>query len=200
MSGNTAHDQEVNRRVEAHRRLVDFVVSRYVRRHDVRGIERDDLVSWGLLGLVHAARAWDPGRGLAFSTLAVPAIERTIARGMRAEHRARGGLAMLSLDALLDGDPGAEGCSASHLEQLRDDGDNVEERIVQMETRMVLRQALADLSPEQQWVVEQRFFRNRTLREIAHEAGTSRQAIHLREQNILRTLRRKLDAALRPAA
>jgi RNA polymerase sigma factor (sigma-70 family) len=200
MSGNTAHEREVNRRVEAHRRLVDFVVSRYVRRHDVRGIERDDLVSWGLLGLVHAARAWDPGRGLSFSTLAVPAIERTIARGMRAEHRARGGLATLSLDALLDGDPGAEGCSASHLEQLRDDGDNVEERIVQMETRMVLRQALADLSPEQQWVVEQRFFRNRTLREIAHEAGTSRQAIHLREQNILRTLRRKLDAALRPAA
>lgn len=65
---------------------------------------------------------------------------------------------------------------------------------------MVLRHALAELSPEQQWVVEQRFFRNCTLREIAQEAGTRRQAIHLREQSILGTLRRKLEAAPRAAA
>jgi hypothetical protein len=48
--------------------------------------------------------------------------------------------------------------------------------------------------------VQQRFFRHRTLQEVAAEAGTSRQAIHLREQTILRALRRKLDPALKASA
>jgi DNA-directed RNA polymerase specialized sigma subunit len=49
--------------------------------------------------------------------------------------------------------------------------------------------------PEQQWVVQQRYYQQRTLREIAGETGTTRQAIHLREKHILGILRRKLSAA-----
>lgn len=200
MAEGALREAEVNRLVQENRRLVEFAVNRYLKRYHVEGIERDDLVSWGLMGLVHAARAWDASRGLAFSTLAVTAIERMISRGVRSEWRAAEAHATLSLDALL-GEEGEDGASRDrHLDQLEDEGSSVEEQIVQLETRLLLRQALAELSPEQQWVVQRRFFEHRTLQELATEAGTSRQAIHLREQTILRTLRRKLEPALRSTA
>lgn len=198
MTEAAVREAEVSRRVQEHRRLVDFVVNRAMKRRHLQGIERDDLVSWGLLGLFHAARAWDPGRGLAFSTLAVTAIERMIRRGVRSE----GGEphVTLSLDALLS-EPGSEGASGDrHLDRIEDETSDVEEQIVQLETRLMLRQAVAELTPEQQWVVQQRFFRRRTLQELAAETGTSRQAIHLREQTILRALRRKLAPALQASA
>jgi RNA polymerase sigma factor (sigma-70 family) len=194
MAEGAIREEEVNRLVQENLRLVDYVVNRTMKRRHLQGIERDDLVSWGLLGLFHAARAWDASRGLAFSTLAVTAIERMISRGVRSEWREGCPHATLSLDALLSED-GADGASHDrHLDQIEDASLDVEDQIVQLETRLMLRQAVSELTPEQQWVVQQRFFQHRTLQDLATEAGTSRQAIHLREQTILRTLRRKLDA------
>jgi RNA polymerase sigma factor (sigma-70 family) len=200
MAKGAIPEAEVNRLVQENRRLVDFAVNRYLKRHHLHGIERDDLVSWGLVGLFHAARAWDASRGLAFSTLAVTAIERMISRGVRSEWRESAVNATLSLDALLceDGDEGAS--RERHLDQLEDETSDVEEAIVRLETRLMLRQAVSELTPDQQWVVQQRFFKHRTLQEMAAEAGTTRQAIHLREQTILRALRRKLGAALQASA
>src|SRR3712207_8627730 len=53
------------------------------KRYYVGSMERDDLVSWGMIGLVNAARAWDPARSRSFSTLACRAIERMIIRGVK---------------------------------------------------------------------------------------------------------------------
>jgi RNA polymerase sigma factor (sigma-70 family) len=185
--------ESVSRRVRENQRLVDFAVSRYMKRYHLEGIERDDLISWGLLGLYHAAKAWDAERGLAFSTLAMMAIGRMIVRGVRAERRGGSPSTMLSLDVLLSEEE--EGSGERHRDQLADDGDTVEEQILHLETHRELRQAVAELRPEQQWVVQQRYYQQRTLREIAGEAGTTRQAISLREKNILGILRRKLSAA-----
>jgi RNA polymerase sigma factor (sigma-70 family) len=185
--------ESVSRRVRENQRLVDFAVSRYMKRYHLEGIERDDLISWGLLGLYHAAKAWDAECGLAFSTLAMMAIGRMIVRGVRAERRGGSPSTMLSLDVLLSEEE--EGSGERHRDQLADDGDTVEEQILHLETHRELRQAVAELRLEQQWVVQQRYYQQRTLREIAGEAGTTRQAIYLREKNILGILRRKLSAA-----
>ena len=48
-----------------------------------RGAEFDDLVQAGCVGLIKAADAFDPGRGLAFSTYAVPVILGEIKRLFR---------------------------------------------------------------------------------------------------------------------
>ena len=48
-----------------------------------RGIEYDELYSAGCLGLVKAANAFDPGRGVCFSTYAVPVIIGEIRRLFR---------------------------------------------------------------------------------------------------------------------
>jgi RNA polymerase sporulation-specific sigma factor len=187
------HEEEVSRRVQENRKLVEFAVNRYMKRYHLEGIERDDLVSWGLMGLYYAARAWDAARGLAFSTLAMTVIERMIVRGVRAERRGRGSSTTLSLDALLLEED--DGIGERHLDHLPDEGDPIEEQILRLETQLTLRQAVAELRPEQQWVLQQRYYRQRMLREIAAETGTTRQAIYLRERNVLQTLRRKLGAA-----
>ena len=53
------------------------------RRLSGRGTELDDLVQAGCVGLIKAADAFDPGRGLAFSTYAVPVILGEIRRLFR---------------------------------------------------------------------------------------------------------------------
>lgn len=78
-------DAEVATLVNENRRLVEYMVGRYLKRFTVGTMEREDLVSWGYIGLVQAAKAWDPARGHVFPTLACRAIERMIARGVNRE-------------------------------------------------------------------------------------------------------------------
>jgi RNA polymerase sigma factor FliA len=53
--------------------LVHFS-AREVMRRGFKDVELDELVSAGTVGLIQALEAFDPGRGLAFSTYAVPRI------------------------------------------------------------------------------------------------------------------------------
>src|SRR5947207_1878730 len=94
-------EAEVERLVSENQRLVHLVVNRYLKQYYVASMEREDLVSWGLIGLVHAARAWDPERGASFSTLACRAIERMIIRGVRREWKPEQAAATVSLDDLV---------------------------------------------------------------------------------------------------
>ena len=48
-----------------------------------KGIDREDLCGYGMIGLVQAADAWDPDRGLAFSTFAYPRIRGAILDELR---------------------------------------------------------------------------------------------------------------------
>ncbi len=48
-----------------------------------RGIELEDLIQIGTIGLLKAARSFDPERGFAFSTYAVPLIVGEIKRSLR---------------------------------------------------------------------------------------------------------------------
>ncbi len=57
-------------RVEDHLGLVGA----FARRYTGRGVEYDDLYGAGCVGLCKAAKAFDPSRGFAFSTYAVPVI------------------------------------------------------------------------------------------------------------------------------
>src|SRR5437588_6492094 len=94
-------DREVERLVCENEKLVHYAVNRYLKRHCVRGMEREDLVSWGMIGLVHAARAWDPARAGSFSTLACKVIEGMIVRGVMREWKPEQAALTVSLDALV---------------------------------------------------------------------------------------------------
>jgi DNA-directed RNA polymerase specialized sigma subunit len=56
-------EADVERLVSENQKLVQLVVNRYLTRYYVGTMEREDLISWGMLGLLQAARRWDPERG-----------------------------------------------------------------------------------------------------------------------------------------
>jgi RNA polymerase sigma-B factor len=64
---------------ERHLRLADKLAHRY--RHTSEPM--DDLIQVARLGLLKAARRWDPDRGVAFSTFAVPTILGELRRHFR---------------------------------------------------------------------------------------------------------------------
>src|SRR5215208_2643470 len=97
-------EREVEELVRDHQKLVGFMVRRYLQRYFVGDMEREDLVSWGMIGLLQAARAWDPARSRSFSTLACRAIERMIIRGVSREWKPERAAATVSLDELAFGE------------------------------------------------------------------------------------------------
>lgn len=63
--------------------LVRADVSRFLGpRRDVMGLERVDLEQEGALGLLHALRSFDPDRGFAVSTFALPWIKQAVRRAV----------------------------------------------------------------------------------------------------------------------
>jgi RNA polymerase sigma factor for flagellar operon FliA len=168
------------------------MVNRHLKRYFVGTMEREDLISWGMIGLVQAARAWDPSRSGSFSTMACLAIERAIIRGVNREWRPDEARATVSLDAGLFDDAG-EG-SERFVDLLRGDED-VEGQILASETGLTVREALAQLPEDQRELIERHYLRDEPVRDIAREMGVTRQAIYLREKLALRRLREKLGPA-----
>jgi len=190
-------DAEIGRLVETNRKLVEYMVNRYLKRYYVGTMERDDLVSWGTLGLINAARAWDPSRS-SFSTLACRAIERMIIRGVNREWKPEREQVTVSLDQLIAGGH-AEGGDDRFVDQLPADA-NVERTMLDTERSVTLKSALETLEPEQRHLIERHYFKNERVDDIARDLGISRQGVYSREKAIFRQLRERLDDSLAMAA
>ncbi len=77
-------DAARRRMIESNLRLVVTIAQRYVH----RGLDLDDLIEEGNLGLMHAVTKFDPERGFRFSTYATWWIRQTIERGLMNQGRA----------------------------------------------------------------------------------------------------------------
>ncbi|MEW6073164.1 MAG: FliA/WhiG family RNA polymerase sigma factor [Planctomycetota bacterium] len=78
LSGEVDRDQLILDHVP----LLHHIVGRMT--YDIPGrVDRDDLLGWGMIGLVAAADSWDAGRGLKFSTYAYPRIRGAILDELR---------------------------------------------------------------------------------------------------------------------
>ena len=182
-------EADVARLVENNHKLVEYMVNRYLKRYYVGTMERDDLVSWGMMGLINAARAWDPSRS-SFSTLACRAIERMIIRGVNREWKPDREQATVSLDQLIAGNH-AEGGDDRFVDQLPADED-VEQTMLVTEQTVTLQSALATLNPDQRQLIERHYFQNERVDDIARDLGISRQGVYSREKAIFRQLRERL--------
>lgn len=182
-------EADVARLVENNHKLVEYMVNRYLKRYYVGTMERDDLVSWGMMGLINAARAWDPARS-SFSTLACRAIERMIIRGVNREWKPDREQATVSLDQLIAGNQ-AEGGDDRFVDQLPADED-VEQTMLVTEQTVTLQSALATLNPDQRQLIERHYFQNERVDDIARDLGISRQGVYSREKAIFRQLRERL--------
>lgn len=184
MEANTT-TTTVERLVHENERLVNYMVNRYLQRYHVGSMEREDLISWGLMGLVKAARAWSPDRGVAFSSLACKVIERAIIRGVQREWKPDQAQVTVSLDAqTMDDDSGST--LADFLPAV-EHGD--------VETRLTVRDAVARLSASDRELIRRRYYEGRSLSEVGQVMGLSSMGVLARERGILRRLRRTLAPA-----
>jgi RNA polymerase sigma factor (sigma-70 family) len=186
-------DRDMECLVHENEKLVQLVVNRYLKRYFVPGMEREDLVSWGMIGLVNAARAWDPERAGSFSTLAYRVIERSIERGVMREWKPEQAAVTVSLDALVSGEETGER-EESFLERMAGEQD-VEREILQEATQAAVRTAVAGLSEPQRRLIEMRFYDEVPADEAAAALGVSRQGVFYRQREALRKLRSALSIA-----
>jgi RNA polymerase sigma factor (sigma-70 family) len=186
-------EAEAEQLVRDNEKLVDYMVNRYLQRYFVGDMEREDLVSWGMIGLLQAARAWDPARSRSFSTLACKAIERMIIRGVSREWKPDQAAATLSLDGLVFGEEG-EGGDTRFVDRVAGEQD-VEQQLLDSETGLALRSALEQLPPDQRRLIERHYYEGVPVRELAQELGLTRQGVYVRQRNILQQLRNSLSPA-----
>jgi RNA polymerase sigma factor (sigma-70 family) len=175
----------VDRLVHENERLVNYMVNRYLQRYHVGTMEREDLISWGFLGLVKAARVWSPDRGVAFSSLACKIIERAIIRGVQREWKPDQAQVTVSLDAQTLDDEG--GAPLSDFLPAVEHGD--------VETQLTVRDAVARLSASDRELIRRRYYEGRSLIEVGRAMGLSSMGVLARERNILRRLRLTLAPA-----
>jgi RNA polymerase sigma factor (sigma-70 family) len=186
-------DREVERLVRENEKLVQFAVNRYLKRYTVPGMEREDLVSWGMMGLVQAARAWDPARAGSFTTLACKAVERMIVRGVMREWKPEQAALTVSLDALVSEEESGDR-EIRFVDRMAADQD-VEQELIDSADRAAIRTAVGALPALQRRLIEQHFFEEISLARIANEMGLSRQGAYVRQRLILRKLRAVLSRA-----
>jgi RNA polymerase sigma factor (sigma-70 family) len=184
---------EVERLVNDNQKLVHHAVNRYLKRYFVPVMEREDLVSWGMIGLVCAARAWDPTRAGSFTTLAYKAIERMIVRGVMREWKPEQAAVTLSLEALLSGEETGER-EERFIDRLADDQD-LEQQMLDREAGAAIRTAVGALPPPQRRLIEGHFFEEISMASMAEELGLSRQGAYVRQRLILKKLRAALSTA-----
>jgi RNA polymerase sigma factor (sigma-70 family) len=148
-------------RPEDHLGLVFAAVRRYRSRAAARGIDPGDLIGEGFLALVKATRAFDPARGVKFSSFAFAGVRMAVAKMLRV--RRYRPLRPLSVYGdgeaveVADGRPGADPGVTEEVGRL-----------------------LRWLSPRERAVVESYFGLRgggRSVAELAREYGVSRQRV-----------------------
>ena len=183
--------------------------------------ELDDLIQIGYIGLLKAARRFEPERGLKFSTYAVPMIAGEI----RSQLRDRGAV---KVSRSLKNDAAAvrraesdfiatKGVSPklSDLSELTGlSRERVSEAMMAADamknfedyesadlwtdnedsniTRMDLKKSVSELKPRQRQVIILRYYRDLTQQQVADIMGLSQVQIHRIEKNTLKELAEKI--------
>lgn len=142
----------------------------------------DEIDSACSLGVIVAARSWQPERG-PFAYHAAWSMRSYVCEAANYVRRRLDDRPVLSLDAE-DGVSGYRLTMELGTEMGRAESD-AEERV---------RHAVAQLPEKDRLLLETRYWRNQSQRVVAKAAGVSRPAIQQREHRILRDLKRILEA------
>ena len=193
-----------DRRIEENLGLVHTCAGRF----RSRGVEYDDLVQAGCVGLCKAADGFDETRGFAFSTYAVPLILGEIRRlfrdggsvkvGRTVKERARGLLRVQQQMALeLGREP-----TVSELSERT--GTDVSETAFLLGAVQPIVSLTADadarekqmekLGEDERVLIDLRFFRGWTQAKTAERLGVSQVQVSRKEKRILQKMREALGA------
>ena len=176
--------------IERNLRLVAFIARRY-ESPPTAGVNIEDLISIGTLGLIKAVNTFRSDKNIKLATYASRCIENEILMYFRKVS----GKQEVSLDEPLNTD--WDGNELLLSDVLGSDELPVGQEIEDAEERLALRRAVARLEPRERLIIELRFGlngrREMTQSEVAELLGISQSYISRLEKKILRKLRRELE-------
>ncbi len=167
------------------------LVHQHARRFHGRGVDDEDLVQVGFIGLMRAIDLFEPDRGFAFSTYALHWIRCHLRREVqnsaatvrtpvwKQERRRADGTreraVVVPLDVPIDGEDG----SCTRLDALPDGGPLPDEQATDLERAHAARRLLTQLPSGERAIVVARYWREQTLAECgpSYRGGVSRERV-----------------------
>ena len=173
--------------IEHNLRLVVYIA----RRFENTGINLEDLISIGTIGLIKAVGTYQPAKSIKLATYASRCIENEILMHLRKTANQK---TELSFDEPLNTD--WDGNELLLSDVLGTEGDLVMKPIEADVDRQLLRQAMSRLSPRERRIITMRFGldgrRERTQKEVADHLGISQSYISRLEKRIIARLKKEL--------
>ena len=184
-----AGDEAAKQRLIEHNlRLVVFIA----RRFENTGINLEDLISIGTIGLIKAIGTYRRDKNIKLATYASRCIENEILMYIR---KISGQKTEISLDEPINMDYDGNELLLSDI--LGTDEDTVTGRLEDAVDLMLLRQALGELPSREREIVLMRFGlegrQELTQKEVAHKLGISQSYISRLEKRIMLRLRREIQ-------
>ena len=173
--------------IEHNLRLVVYIA----RRFENTGVNLEDLISIGTIGLIKAIGTFDPGKNIKIATYASRCIENEILMFLRkkSSHRTE-----VSIDEPLNTD--WDGNELLLSDVLGTDGDEVMKPIEDDVERQLLMEAVGRLDDRERTIILMRFgldgYDELTQKEVAELLGISQSYISRLEKRIILRLRREL--------
>ena len=175
--------------IEHNLRLVVYIAKRF----DNTGVDMDDLVSIGTIGLIKAVGSYNPDKNIKLATFASRCIENEILMHLRKTGKQR---AEVSLDEPLNVD--WDGNELLLGDILGTDGDVVGQGIEDEVDRQLLHIALNKLGAREKRIIELRFglngCREYTQKQVADMLGISQSYISRLEKKIINELYKEITA------
>ncbi len=169
--------------IERNLRLVVYIA----RKFENTGIDIEDLVSIGSIGLIKAVNTFDPGKKIKLATYASKCIENEILMYLRRNARLR---AEVSFDEPLNVDWDGNVLLLSDV--LGTENDIIYKNMEEEVDRALLRKAMTKLSGRERRIMELRFGlvdkRERTQKEVADMLGISQSYISRLEKRTIKRL------------
>lgn len=177
--------------IEHNLRLVVYIA----RKFDNTGVDTEDLVSVGTIGLIKAVNSFEPEKNIKLATYASRCIENEILMYLRRIVRLR---LEVSLDEPLNVD--FDGNELLMSDVLGTDPDLVSKNIENTVEKQLLWEAINKLSQREKTIMEMRFgltgTEEKTQKEVADMMGISQSYISRLEKKIILRLKKEIAKAL----
>ena len=180
-----------NTLIERNLRLVVYIA----RKFDNTGVDLEDLISVGTIGLIKAVNSFDPDKNIKLATYASRCIENEILMYLRRMVRLR---CEVSLDEPLNVD--WEGNELLMSDILGTDPDLVSRNIENSVEKQLLYNAIAHLGSREKEIMQMRFGlcgrQEKTQKEVADLLGISQSYISRLEKKIISRLKKEIVKTL----
>lgn len=177
-----------DRLVEHNLRLVVYIAKKF----ENSGVNIEDLISIGTIGLIKAVNTFKPDKNIKLATYASRCIENEILMYLRKVSQQK---LDISLDEPLNTD--WDGNELLLSDVLGSDGLEINDNVEQEDERRILYSCMDDLSERERLIMNMRFGmggeKEHTQKEVADELGISQSYISRLEKRILLKLKKDIE-------